>query len=37
VSSTEVVAIIGAAGTVGVAVAGYVFSYFTAQREETRS
>jgi hypothetical protein len=33
VSSTEVVAIIGAGSTFGVAVAGYLFSYFTAQRE----
>jgi hypothetical protein len=33
VNSTEVVAIIGAASTFGVAVAGYAFSYFTARRE----
>jgi hypothetical protein len=35
VNSTEVVATIGAASTVGVAVAGYVFSYYTARRQET--
>jgi hypothetical protein len=34
VSSTEVVAIIGASSTVVAAVAGYVFSYFTARRQE---
>jgi hypothetical protein len=32
VNSTEVVAIIGGSSTVGVAVAGYAFNYFTAGR-----
>jgi hypothetical protein len=34
VNSTEVVAIIGAGSTFAVAVAGYVFSYYTARRQE---
>jgi hypothetical protein len=34
VSSTVAVAIIGAGSTFGVAVAGYVFNYFTARRQE---